>query len=55
MRYEYRCDQNHEMRSPRPITRCLAIVKGKPCPGKLTRFGKGSRTPTEREPSDASS
>lgn len=53
--FEYRCDRNHEIVSRTPITKCSAVVKGKPCPGKLTRFGPGSRTPSRKEGTHAPS
>lgn len=52
--YEYRCDRNHEIVSRRPLSKCIAVVKGSPCPGKLTRFGKGSRPPSGKDQAHAS-
>lgn len=49
--YQYRCDRNHEIQSKKPLTSCLAMVKGKPCPGALTRVGAGSRPRTKKAPS----
>lgn len=43
MRYSYRCDKGHEVHVKRAIISCPAMIKGKPCPGKLTRIGDGSR------------
>lgn len=46
-KYQYMCSNGHEMISAKALTKCLAIVRGSPCKGKLTRFGPGSKTDTK--------
>jgi hypothetical protein len=43
-KFFYHCDEGHEIASRTEIHECPAVVKGIPCPGRLTRFGRGSRT-----------
>jgi hypothetical protein len=33
----------HVNLADKPLERCQAFILGEPCPGKLERFGKGSR------------
>lgn len=42
--YEYQCSGGHDLASPKPITKCPAYIRGAPCKGTLSRFGKGSRS-----------
>lgn len=46
-KYIYLCDRNHEIVSDKPQTKCLAMIHGKPCPGKLKSVGAGSRSKTK--------
>lgn len=46
-KYQYKCSKGHEIISEKEQSKCLAIVLGSPCKGKLTRFGKGSKTETK--------
>jgi hypothetical protein len=46
-KFFYKCSNGHDMASPKEQTKCLAIVKGSPCKGTLTRYGKGSRAETK--------
>lgn len=39
----YECSEGHQIKTPRAIAVCLALVRGKPCPGTLKQVGKGSR------------
>lgn len=42
--FHYICSNGHEILAEKPVEKCLAIVKGSPCKGKLTRIGRGSKT-----------
>lgn len=48
-KYRYICERNHEIVSATPIKKCLAMIKGKPCPGKLRSVGKGSRSKKDED------
>lgn len=48
-KFMYKCSEGHEIISPFEQKRCLAIVKGSPCKGKLVRFGPGSKTETKEK------
>lgn len=37
--YEYVCERNHGITSPKEITQCPAYMSGNPCVGKLKRIG----------------
>lgn len=44
--YQYVCEHDHiSAHDDRPLTRCAGAWEGKPCEGKLTRFGLGSKGP----------
>ncbi len=42
--FQYECSEGHRLEAEKAKTRCLAVVHGQPCPGVLTRVGRGSRT-----------
>lgn len=48
--YQYLCAVGHEILAEKPIEKCLAIVKGVPCKGKLTRVGRGSKIAPSQKP-----
>lgn len=43
-KFQYLCENGHEILAEKEIDACLAIVRGVPCKGKLTRVGPGSKT-----------
>ncbi len=43
-KFQYICSEGHEILAENPVGKCLAIVRGSPCKGKLTRVGRGSKT-----------
>lgn len=48
--YYYRCESGHELSSPKPMTACVAIIKGSPCTAGLIRTtSDGRRWPEKSE------
>jgi hypothetical protein len=42
--YEYQCTAGHQLGADHPLPSCPAYDQGQPCPGQLTRVGRGSRS-----------
>lgn len=45
--YQYQCSGGHDLGSDTAVRRCPLYVNGAPCPGILTRVGKGAFSPED--------